>query len=179
MQLAVEQNDERKMYEYFCKIADSTKYKHNTDFDDWKQEAVVRAFRYAPQYTKERGAAFSYFYRIIVMQLTYEYRRTKMCKEGRTEKVDLDENLPYEQKFGDEQELISIGGYLLDKDFVRKVFNEANVERTHRAMNMRELLDGAGYVSKHQRRKWGEQRKHRHENVLQEQDLERFCKEDI
>lgn len=76
MQRAVEENDENKIYFFFSQISKTVRWKHH-DMDDWRQEAISRAFRYLPSYNPSRGLAFSYFYRIIVLELAYQYRKYK------------------------------------------------------------------------------------------------------
>ena len=81
IQQAVESRDEKKIFFLFCRIADACGYKKHRMYEDWRQEAVLRAFKYLPSYTPDRGKAWSYFYKIIHMQLMYEYRRFKTLKK--------------------------------------------------------------------------------------------------
>jgi len=80
MQLAIESGNEKEIYFYFRKIANSVRWKH-VEMEDWRSIAIARAFRYLPSYTIDRGLAFSYFWRIITMELNYQYRDYKKKRD--------------------------------------------------------------------------------------------------
>mgnify|MGYP001267697662 CR=1 FL=1 len=118
MQKAIEENDENKIYFFFRKISKSFPWKH-PDIEDWQAISVARAFRYLPSYTKDRGLAFSYFYRIIMMEMRYQYRKDKKYPSS----SELDDNIAYEQDFGDTETYAQYGDIIIDKEAIANLWN--------------------------------------------------------
>ena len=124
MQRAVEEKDEKKLFFYFKQIASMKPYR-NGEVEDWKMVAIARAFRYLPSYTPDRGLAFSYFYRIITMEMVYQYRRYKKMNRIEEYPYDSMENsLTYFDEHPDDADLVQIDGNVFDKDIITKIYQQ-------------------------------------------------------
>ena len=123
MDEAVLSKNENKIYFYFSGIANTIKMDH-PDIEDWRSIAVARAFNYIDSFNSEKGSSFSYFYRIIKMEILYQYRAIKTLKRHSLKTERITDNFEMEYRFIGDQELLQIGGYLIDKQVVTDLYNE-------------------------------------------------------